>query len=214
VTGPTEFCGFPEAALDFYDDLELDNTKSFWTAHKDVYDRAVKAPMAALVTALEPEFGKAKVFRPFRDVRFAKDKTPYKTHQGAFVAAGPATGWYVQVGAPGVRVGVGFYEAGSPRLTALREAIAEERRGTQLREIIDALVAEGWELGGESLKTSPRGYDAAHPRIDLLRHKSLTLGRSYGFEPVIHTPELLDRVREDWRAARPLVEWVCVNAGD
>jgi uncharacterized protein (TIGR02453 family) len=214
VTGPTEFCGFPVAALDFYDDLELDNTKSFWTAHKDVYDRAVKAPMEALVTALEPEFGKGKVFRPYRDVRFAKDKTPYKTHQGAFVAAGPATGWYVQVGAPGVRVGVGFYEAGSPRLAALREAISEERRGKQLRGIIDALVAEGWELGGERLKTSPRGYDADHPRIDLLRHKSLSMGRSYGFEPVIHTPELLDRVREDWRAARPLVEWVCANAGD
>jgi uncharacterized protein (TIGR02453 family) len=214
VTGPTEFCGFPVAALDFYDDLELDNTKSFWTAHKDVYDRAVKAPMEALVTALEPEFGKGKVFRPYRDVRFAKDKTPYKTHQGAFVAAGPATGWYVQVGAPGVRVGVGFYEAGSPRLAALREAISEERRGKQLRGIIDALVAEGWELGGERLKTSPRGYDGDHPRIDLLRHKSLSMGRSYGFEPVIHTPELLDRVREDWRAARPLVEWVCANAGD
>jgi uncharacterized protein (TIGR02453 family) len=214
VSGPTEFRGFPVAALDFYDDLEMDNTKSFWTAHKDVYERAVKAPMAALVTALEPEFGKAKVFRPFRDVRFAKDKTPYKTHQGAFVAVGPATGWYVQVGAPGVRVGVGFYEAGSPRLAALREAISEERRGKELQSIIDTLVDDGWELGGEKLKTTPRGYDADHPRIDLLRHKSLTLGRSYGFEPVIHTPDLLDRVRDDWRAARPLVEWVSANAGD
>ena len=70
--------------------------------------------MTALVAALEDEFGKAKVFRPYRDVRFAKDKTPYKNHQGAFVASGPATGWYVEVGAPGVRVGVGFYEASSP----------------------------------------------------------------------------------------------------
>ena len=77
------FRGFPVEALDFYDDLEMDNTKSFWTAHKDVYDTAVKAPMTALVAALEPEFGRAKVFRPYRDVRFAKDKTPFKTHQGA-----------------------------------------------------------------------------------------------------------------------------------
>ena len=214
MTGPTQFRGFPVAALDFYDDLEMDNTRSFWTAHKDVYEAAVKGPMAALVAALEPEFGPGKVFRPFRDVRFAKDKTPYKTHQGAFVAAGPATGWYVQVGAPGVRVGVGFYEAGSTRLAALREAISEERRGKELQGIIDTLVVDGWELGGEKLKTSPRGYDADHPRIDLLRHKSLTMGRSYGFEPMIHTPELLDRVRDDWRAARPLVEWVSANAGD
>jgi uncharacterized protein (TIGR02453 family) len=208
------FTGFPVAALDFYDDLEMDNTKSFWTAHKAVYDEAVKAPMTALVAALEPEFGPAKVFRPYRDVRFAKDKTPYKTHQGAFVASGPATGWYVQVSAPGVRVGVGYYEASSPRLASLREAIADERRGRALQRILERLRKQGWEQGGETLKTTPRGYDADHPRIDLLRHKSLTLGRSYGFEPVIHTPELLDRVRADWRAGRPFVEWVTANAGD
>jgi uncharacterized protein (TIGR02453 family) len=208
------FAGFPVAALDFYDDLEMDNTKSFWNAHKATYESAVKAPMTALVRALEPEFGPAKIFRPYRDVRFAKDKTPYKNHQGAFVASGPATGWYVQVGAPGVRVGVGFYEASSARLTAIREAIADDKRGPQLQRILARLVRQGWELGGETLKTAPRGYDAGHPRIDLLRHKSLTLGKSYGFEPLIHTPELLEAVRADWRAATPFVRWVTASAVD
>ena len=208
-----DFTGFPVAALDFYDDLEMDNTKSFWTAHKEVYETAVKAPMAALVAALEPEFGTAKIFRPYRDVRFAKDKTPYKTHQGAYVAAGPATGWYVQVAAPGVRVGGGFYDASSERLAGIRAAIDDERTGAALVRILDALVADGWTLGGETLKTSPRGYDADHPRIDLLRHKSMTLGRDYGFEKVIHTPQLLDKVREDWRALTPFVEWVQDHAG-
>ena len=209
----TSFDGFPVAALDFYDDLELDNTKSFWTAHKEVYDTAVKAPMTALVEALEPEFGKAKLFRPYRDVRFAKDKTPYKTHQGGFVQAGPGTGYYVQVGAPGVMVGVGFYDPGSPHLAALREAIDDDRSGRQLRRILNALQKAGWELGGEALKTAPRGYDADHPRIDLLRHKSISLRKSYGFEPVIHSAELLDLVREDWRAGRKLVQWVGAHTG-
>ena len=209
----TGFTGFPEAALDFYDDLETDNTKSFWADHKHVYDTAVRAPMTALVTELEEEFGPAKVFRPYRDVRFAKDKTPYKTHQGAFVASGPATGWYVQVAAPGIRVGVGFYEASSPRLARIRTAIDEDRRGKELERIIASLVADGWELGGDKLKTTPRGYDAAHPRIDLLRHRSMTLGKSYGFAPVIHTRELLTMVRDDWRRATPFVEWVSDNAG-
>jgi uncharacterized protein (TIGR02453 family) len=209
----TGFSGIPVAALDFYDDLELDNTKSFWAAHKETYETAVRGPMTALARALEDEFGVAKVFRPYRDVRFAKDKTPYKTHQGVFIPRGPATGYYVQVGAPGVRVGVGFYEASGPRLGRIREAIAEERRGTGLERILESLKASGWELGGDRLKTSPRGYDADHPRIDLLRHRSMTLGRSYGFEPFIHTPELLDRVRDDWREATPFVEWVCDNAG-
>jgi uncharacterized protein (TIGR02453 family) len=206
------FAGFPVAALDFYDDLEMENTKSFWTAHKHVYDSAVKAPMSALVAALEPEFGQAKIFRPYRDVRFAKDKTPYKTHQGAYVAKGPATGWYVQVGPAGVRVGVGFYDATSARLSAIREAIVDNGSGRRLRRILNTLVKQGWELGGETLKTAPRGYDADHPRIDLLRHKSMTLGRSYGFEPVIHTAELLELVRSDWRAGRPFVEWVTSHA--
>jgi uncharacterized protein (TIGR02453 family) len=203
-----EFAGFPVAALDFYDDLEMDNTKSFWKAHKETYDSAVKTPMAALVAALEPEFGPAKVFRPYRDVRFAKDKTPYKTHQGAFVPAGPATGWYVEVGAPGVRVGAGFYEASAPRLAAIRAAIADERRGPRLQRLLATLVAQGWELGGDTVRTSPRGYAAGHPRIDLLRHRSMTVTRSYGFAPLIHGPELLDAVRSDWRAARPFLDWI------
>ena len=101
------FTGFPVSALDFYDDLEVENTKSFWESHRTTYDEAVRAPMVALVAALEPEFGSAKVFRPYRDVRFAKDKTPYETHQGAFVQAAPSTGWYVEVSARGTRVGAG-----------------------------------------------------------------------------------------------------------
>jgi uncharacterized protein (TIGR02453 family) len=203
-----EFNGFPEAALDFYDDIEMDNTKTFWEAHKDVYRSAVAEPMKALTVALADEFGDAKIYRPYRDVRFAKDKTPYKTHQGAFVPKGPSTGYYVQVGAPGVRVGVGYYEASGPRLASIRDAIAEKRRGGELEDILATMQASGWQLGGDQLKTAPRGYDVEHPRIGLLRHKSMTLGKSYGFEPVIHTPELVDRVRADWREATPFVEWV------
>jgi len=212
VTAVAEFTGFPEAALDFYDDLEIDNTKTFWTAHKDVYEQAVKTPMTALVTALEPEFGEAKVFRPYRDVRFAKDKTPYKTNQGAWVARGPSTGWYVEVAAPGVRVGAGVYDASSDRLAKIRAAIDDRRRGRQLEKILAKLETGGWEVRGDKLKTTPRGYDASHPRIELLRHRSLTVGKSYGFEPVIHTPDLLDQVRTDWRAAAPLVDWIVDNA--
>ena len=207
-----QFTGFPEAALDFYDDLEMDNTKSFWEAHRETYLTAVAAPMKALTAGLTDEFGEAKIFRPYRDVRFAKDKTPYKTHQGAFVPKGPSTGYYVQIGAPGVRVGVGFYEASGPRLASIREAIVDRRRGAELEDVLATMRASGWELGGDRLKTSPRGYDADHPRIELLRHKSMTLTKSYGFEPVIHAPELLDRVRADWREATPFVEWVLTYA--
>ena len=215
------FTGFPEAALDFYEDLENDNTKSFWQEHKTTYDEAVAAPMKALMAALEDEFGPAKVFRPYRDVRFAKDKTPYKTHQGAYVATGPSTGYYVQVSAAGVMVGAGFYETASARLAAIREAIVDDGHGADLEAILKRLTKAsggppankgvaggGWSVGGDTLKTAPRGYDADHPRIELLRHKSLTVSRQYGFEPFIHTPKLVDRVRKDWRATTPFLSWV------
>jgi len=208
----SDFQGFPVSALDFYDDLEMDNTKSFWEKHKAVYDESVKQPIIALMAALTPEFAPdgqtAKIFRPYRDVRFAKDKTPYKTHQGAYVAIAPSTGWYVQVSAAGVRTGAGFYEASGERLARFRDAIAHDRTGPELEAIVTKLEKAGVTIGGDRLKTTPRGYDADHPRIELLRHKTLTVGRELGFGPEISTPKLLDLVRKDWRTYRPLVDWV------
>ena len=209
------FTGFPVAALDFYDDLEVDNTRSFWEKHKPVYTESVRQPMTALCEALAPEFApdgqSAKVFRPYRDVRFAKDKTPYKTHQGAFVAAGPATGWYVEISARGLRVGAGFYEASGERLARIREAMADDKSGPRLQRVLRKLEKGDFEISGERLKTSPRGYDADHPRIELLRHKQLFAGKSFGFED-LDSPDVLDRVRGEWRALRPLVEWVATHA--
>lgn len=204
------FPGFPEAAFDFYDDLEVDNSKSFWEAHKHIYLEAVKDPITALVAELEPEFGPAKVFRPYRDVRFAKDKTAYKTHQGAYVEVRDSTGYYVQIGAPGVRVGVGFYYAEGEALRAYRDAVAGPD-GAELEKMVKRMTKAGWEVGGETLKTSPRGYPADHPRIDLLRHKALTFGLDYGFDTVVHTPGLVDKVRQDWRKGRPFVEWALAH---
>jgi uncharacterized protein (DUF2461 family) len=93
-------------------------------------------------------------------------------------------------------------------MAAYREAVAEEKRGTQLTSIVKGLEHAGFEIGGETLKTAPRGYDKEHVRIGLLRHKQLFAGRQLGFEPVIHTAELLDVVRDDWRRLRPLVDWL------
>jgi uncharacterized protein (TIGR02453 family) len=207
------FVGFPSAAFDFYDDLEIDNSKTFWDAHKSVYEQAVKQPMLDLTSALEPEFGQAKLFRPYRDVRFARDKTPYKTHQGAFVAAGPATGWYLELAASGFRVGAGYYDASSARLAAIRQAI-DAPTGAELEKLVRRLGRAGWQISGDAVKTTPRGYDADHPRLELLRHKTLFAGRSYSFDEVIDRPDLVDRVRKDWRAVRPLVDWLITHPAE
>lgn len=201
------FTGITETAFDFYDDLEIDNSRTFWTAHRQVYDDAVRTPMQALADALEDDFGEAKLFRPNRDLRFSADKSPYKTHQGMFVAVGAATGWYLEVSAAGVRAAAGCYHADSVALKAIRAGI-DSPGGAELQRLIDRLVGQGWQLGGDELKTVPRGYAADHPRIALLRKRALVVSQGYGFADFVHTPDLLERVRSDWNRARPLVDWI------
>lgn len=108
----TKFAGFGEHAVEFYDGLSADNSKAYWADHVEVYRSDVRAPMEALIAELTPEFGpgfgEGKVFRPYRDVRFARDKTPYKTHCGGVVEQGRGGGaYYVEVSSAGLRVGGG-----------------------------------------------------------------------------------------------------------
>ena len=98
------FAGWPEEALDFYDGLEADNSKAYWLANKQIYDECVLAPMRELVAEIESEPGESKIFRPYRDVRFSKDKSPYKTQMGARLGRG-----YIQLSAKGLAVGDGMY---------------------------------------------------------------------------------------------------------
>jgi hypothetical protein len=90
------FSGFGEDAIEFYDGLTADNSKAYWTDRRHVYERDVRGPMQELLAACEAEFGPGKIFRPYRDVRFSSDKTPYKTHCGA-----TAGGFYVRSAATG-----------------------------------------------------------------------------------------------------------------
>lgn len=205
------FDGFPAAAFAFYDGLEADNSTSYWTDHKSEFDTAVQAPLLALLDELAPEFGRAKVFRPYRDVRFSADKSPYKTHQGAFVEAQPGVGLYVQVSATGVLVGGGFHDSSPGLLAAVRAGIDDATTGPRLEQVVTGLTSTGWELGGETLRTAPRGVSPDHPRIALLRHKQLTLGREY--DPAqAGDAAFVGTVRDDWRALRPFVDWVAEAA--
>lgn len=209
----SDFGGFPLAGLDFYEDLEADNSKAFWTAHKQVYDTAVLAPMKALTAELAADFGDAKIFRPYRDVRFAKDKSPYKTAQGAVVGTAPGCGWYVQIGAAGLFVGGGFYQGSPAQIAQFRATVDDEVRGAELAAILAKLRKAKFTIGGEQLKTKPKGYDADHPRIDLLRHKSLTAGKEFGAPPWLDTPRTAKEVRNAWEALRPLNEWLAAVVG-
>lgn len=202
------FTGFPVAALDFYDDLEADNSKAFWAAHKAVYDDCVRGPMLALLAELEEEFGAGKAFRPHRDVRFSKDKLPYKTHQGGFVPVSQSVGYYVEINAAGLRVSGGMFGATPEQLAGYRSAVDHDRRGPELVRAVRRLERAGYEIGGDRLKSRPRGVAADHPRIELLRHRSIFAGRTEVSPPWIDSTRVLDEVRTAWRDFAPLVRWL------
>jgi uncharacterized protein (TIGR02453 family) len=203
------FSGWPEEALEFYEGPAADNSKTYWTRHKHVYEAAVLGPMTELVEELAPEFGEGKIFRPYRDIRFSPDKTPYKTHIGARVGSG-----YVQFSAHGLASGDGMYGMAPDQLGRYREAVASERTGGELEDVIAAIEKRGIGVAGRDvLKTAPRGYPADHPRIGLLRYKGIVAWKEWPVEGWLETAAARDHVAGFLRATRPLSTWLYEKVG-
>ncbi|MBB1514035.1 DUF2461 domain-containing protein [Tessaracoccus sp. MC1627] len=208
------FEGLPFEAVDFYEELELNNSREWWAVHRQLYDTVVRAPMEGLAAALEDEFGPAKLFRPSRDVRFSQDKSPYKTHQGIVVATASGMGWYVQISSAGLMTAAGWYAGTAGQVARYRGAVDDEDSGEELQRIVDGLREDGYVIDGDRLKTRPRGVAEDHPLVEMLRHRTLTAERQHGAPGWLPTPEMLDRVAVDWRAYRPLMAWLGEHVGE
>jgi uncharacterized protein (TIGR02453 family) len=209
------FEGFPDEGLVFYEGLEADNSKTYWTRHKADYEATVRAPLLALLEEVAPEFGTPKVFRPYRDVRFSHDKTPYKTHQGAVISAeGTGLGaWYLQISADGLRTSGGSWRMESDQVDRFRRAVADDVQGPRLQTEVDRLTAAGFAIEGDRLTRVPSGYPADSPRADLLRYRSLYATRSWEPAEWLHDRRALAEVRAAWREVRALNEWLADNVG-
>src|SRR6266508_1529472 len=190
------FAGMPDEGLAFLEDLEERNTKEFFDANKQVFREQVQAPFAALLDAAAgrlrrtaPGLGQPKVFRIYRDLRFSKDKTPYKTSMRAWVAhpspGGVESGYYVDVGPSGMYAGGGRYHRARTELERLRAAVADPDAGQELARILRRAAGKGMETWLDPLQRMPKPYPADHPRA-----------------------ELLDHLVEDWRALVPLNRWL------
>jgi uncharacterized protein (TIGR02453 family) len=207
---PVPFEGVPTAALDFYEDLEADNSKAFWTSHRNAYEEHVKAPLTALAAALADEFGEPKFFRPYRDVRFAKDKSPYKTHQGIWFGE---TRRYLQISAAGLLIAGGYYETTPSQVSRLRRAVADDIAGPALERALNAVRKARFDLGGETITRVPTGFPKDHPRADLLRYKSLTAHREFGCPEWLATKRAKTEIARSLRALEPLVSWLDTHVG-
>ena len=221
---------FTASTFDFLSGLRAHNEKPWFEAHRSDYEQHVKEPMQALVAAMDarfarfaPEIGgdpRRSVFRIHRDVRFSKDKSPYKTHvaswffhRGAHARVGQeseggSAGFYVHV-APGESfLGGGLWMPPRPTLDRLRAAIAADPRGFAKVVVSPAVAKRFGGLSTESmLKRMPRGYADDHPAGDWLKHQSFTLGRRITDKQVTSAklPALLE---EDFTLLLPLVRWL------
>lgn len=211
------FEGFGDGAVEFYEGLEADNSKAYWADNLPLYREHVRQPMEALLAELEPEFGpgfgSGKVFRPHRDVRFSRDKSPYKTHCGAVIEQGRGGGaYYVEISAEGMLVAGGCFHAEPDQLGRFRAAVDEEVHGERLRALLDALPP-GWRVEGDTLRTRPREVPADHPRLDLLRHRTLYASHRWEPDDVLHERACLERVRRSWQQVRELNQWCADHIG-
>ncbi|WP_426573338.1 DUF2461 domain-containing protein [Aquihabitans sp. McL0605] len=207
------FRGWPPSAIDFYRQLEAENTRPWWLAHKATFDADVRAPFDALSDLVAHEFGPLKVFRPNRDTRFSKDKSPYKTACYA-VGEGPdGEGYYVGISARGLAVGAGFWMMAPDQLERYRRAVDDDGTGDELAAIVADLERQKLAMEGEALKTAPRGYPRDHPRIELLRRKSVAGVRSWEPAAWFATKAAATKITGVWRTAAPLNAWLAAHVG-
>jgi uncharacterized protein (TIGR02453 family) len=197
------FAGFPPEAFTFFANLAKHNDREWFHAHKDVYERACREPMKALMAAIDPPFGAGWMSRINNDMRFNRDRAPYKTRLEAGVK-----GHYVSVGAQGMYVGTGIYKPEPAVLRTLRESMAADASGKKLQAIIAALRRKGYTVAThESSAGPPRGYPADHPRIELLKMKDIHAGRM--LEPAaLSTPKALAHVRKVMTDLKPFSAWM------
>jgi uncharacterized protein (TIGR02453 family) len=206
------FHGWPEEFQPFFIGLELDNSKRYFDANRKAYEESVKAPMLALVDSLAGDYGEGKVFRPNRDIRFSKDKSPYKTNIAGTAGMG-GHGGYISLDARGLTVAAGRYEMSQPQVIKFRKKVAADATGAPLAAIVTKLEKAGYGIGGEALKRVPAGLPHDHPRARLLRHKILYIHKNFGLQPWLGSAAARKHIVKVFSDAEPLNDWLRRNIG-
>ncbi len=203
------FRGWPVEALEFFEGLEADNNKTYWQANKTVYETKVRAPMEELLAELEPRWGEGKIFRPYRDIRFSADKSPYKTNIAAVIGDG-----YIHLTAQALGAGAGMWEMAPDQLERYRQAVADDRSGTKLVKVVEKARASKVDITSHGvLKTAPKGYPKDHPRVELLRYKGIIAWKEWPAGAWLGTAKAKDRIVEFLGNSQPLSRWLDANVG-
>ena len=223
---PDRFTGFADRQGRFFKMLGRNQDRNWFKEHRAEYEEGWLNPMKALLgevreraARLVPreELAVPKVFRIYRDVRFSKDKSPFKTHIGGYVALGGTTRGsptmialpYVHIGADGAFAAIGQYMMDPSQLADFRAGVLDEKRGAALGGILRKLTRAGFTIGShDELKRVPRGMDPQHPRADLLRRKGLIVSLPSVPRELLVSPKLVGWLVNHTKRAVPLVEWL------
>ncbi|MBM2840161.1 MAG: hypothetical protein HW412_689 [Bacteroidetes bacterium] len=218
------FEGFPKQGINFLKKLKKNNNRPWFQKHKDVYDESVKFSMQCLIASLSEKMGdivpevefnpKRSIFRIYRDVRFSKNKAPYKTNIAAAFnwrgIKGPveSPGFYLHIAPGEVFIGGGVYMPSSDQLKAFRKSMVD-RPEEFLSVVMDRRFRKEFKtIQGEKLAKAPLGYPKDHPMIEHLKHKQFFVGKEYGDVSMCLSPKFLGVVVEVFKNTTPLVRWL------
>lgn len=208
------FDGFTPDTFAFYAELILNNNREWWMANKIRYETTVKLPILALMEELEPEFGLAKLYRPYRDTRFSGGKDPYKENAAVSVFGKSSTGLYFELNANGLEIGGGYWMPGKDQIERFRHNADDVRLFGDLEATVEELAEHGFGLWqGDALKTTPRGFAADHPRIELLRLKHMVVNKTIAPADWMYEPAAAQRIMEEWRTVQIWNEWLAETIG-
>jgi len=215
----TSFAGFPRELFTFLAGLEADNSKTYWDANKAIWEASVREPVEALMADLEPEFGPLRTFRPNRDVRFSKDKSPYKTWVGITTSERSVggIGCFVRLEASGIRLASGSMVMAPDQIERFRAAIDDAATGAEFEKIGRQLAAAGLPVGPgrqPPLHRTPAGYAKDHPREEMLRWKGAVVVKEHKLATWMYKPAAIDKIREVWSGAAPLTTWIDKYVGE
>jgi uncharacterized protein (TIGR02453 family) len=208
--------GIPAAAIEFFVELESNNNKDWWAKNKARYERDVRSPFIAVLDNLGPEFQPWRVYRPHRDTRFAKDKTPYKDFIGAVTQLPSGNGFFIQISTKGLLLGSGYPMMAPDQLETFRKAIDNDKAGQAFEKLLAAEQNEQVRIFGgryEPLKRTPKGYSLDHPRSEQLRWKGVEVSQRIGNPKWLGTKQAPEKIQRLMKSGAPIIAWLDKHVG-
>lgn len=223
------FQGFPKGAERFWHELAVEMNRDWFAENKPRFEEEWLRPMEALLEEVRAKIAPAykavgvarpKVFRIHRDVRFGKDKSPYKTHIAGLLSIGKGGSGAVTEQAAALYVSFGLEEFaasgmwgfGPEQLARWRKRLLDKKKGAEIGKLVAAATKKGWTFDGEEGTVRvPRGFPDDHPRAELAKRKGLVVGFPPLAKGLIHKPALVRALADRAIAAAPLATWLAKN---